>query len=70
MSSFAATQQVSVAFAAVSRAAPPVAALVASGDSGTWTGSIDSTTPTRWPPIRTSLFLTRRAPLGTVTETR
>jgi hypothetical protein len=33
-------------------------------------GVIDSMTPTRCPPIRTSLFLTSRAPLGTTTDTR
>ena len=33
-------------------------------------GVIDSTTPTLVPPIRTSLFLTRREPFGTTTETR
>ena len=33
-------------------------------------GVIDSMTPTLVPPIRTSLFLTRREPFGTTTETR
>jgi hypothetical protein len=31
---------------------------------------IDSTTPTRAPPILTSLFFTIRAAFGTITETR
>jgi hypothetical protein len=38
--------------------------------SGAWMASIDSTTPTRWPPIRTSLLLVRRAAFGISTETR
>jgi hypothetical protein len=38
--------------------------------SGSRTASIDSTTPTRVPPIRTSLLGTSRAAFGTTTETR
>jgi hypothetical protein len=39
-------------------------------DSSDWIASIDSTTPTRWPPIRTSLLLVTLAASGTSTETR
>ena len=38
--------------------------------AGSRTASIDSTTPTRVPPIRTSLLGTSRAAFGTITETR
>ena len=37
---------------------------------GFWTGSTDSTKPTRTPPIRTSLPGTRVSAFGTWTETR
>jgi hypothetical protein len=33
-------------------------------------GSMDSTIPTLWPPIRTSLLFVSRAAFGTSTETR
>ena len=52
----------------VSEPSAPVWA-VCCADSFT-TGSIDSTMPTRVPPIRISLLLPRRAAFGTSTETR
>ena len=52
----------------------PVAVLVAEEVPSCWgltrTGSIDSTTPTRWPPTRTSLLRTSRGLFGISTETR
>ena len=38
--------------------------------SSCWTGSTDSTVPTRMPPTRTSLPLTSESASGTCTESR
>ena len=46
---------------------PACAVVVA---SSVWIASIVSTTPTRLPPIRTSLLFVRRAASGISTETR
>ena len=59
-----------------SAATPPVSppegapTSTVSSSSSTRTASTDSTTPTRVPPMRTSLFGTIRAAFGTTTETR
>ena len=72
--SSAATQQVCFELLAA-RADVPTAVPCSVAEFATWLGftfvmSIDSMTPTRVPPIRTSLFFTRRAAFGTITEAR
>ena len=69
-SSFAATQQVLLCDEVDVWVAVPWELPLATCCGLTRVGVIDSTTPTRCPPIRTSLFLTRREPFGTTTETR
>jgi hypothetical protein len=62
----AATQQLSC----FSRAAIWSASVMTLPEGVASTGSIDSTTPTRVPPILTSLSWVRRAAFGTTIDTR